>query len=108
MEMVPHERSLVERLKGRPFALLGVNGDENRDEARRAADREKINWNSWWGGGQAGSIVTAWNVSAWPTIYVLDAQGVIRYKNVRGKQLDEAVDSLLAEMGQDDREHGGR
>ncbi|HEV3006331.1 MAG TPA: TlpA disulfide reductase family protein [Pirellulales bacterium] len=26
--MFPHERSLVQRFAGRPFALVGVNGDE--------------------------------------------------------------------------------
>jgi thiol-disulfide isomerase/thioredoxin len=98
MEMVPHERSLVERLRGQPFALLGVNGDENKADAERAATREKMTWRSWWDGGQVGPIVTAWNVSSWPTVYVLDAQGVIRYKNLRGKELDEAVDTLLKEV----------
>ena len=34
----------------------------------------------------------------WPTIYVLDAKGVIRYKNVRGEAMDQAVDTLLAEL----------
>jgi hypothetical protein len=37
-------------------------------------------------------------VRGWPTIYVLDANGVIRYKNVREEKMDEAVDTLLAEM----------
>ena len=34
----------------------------------------------------------------WPTIYVLDAKGVIRYKGLRGDELDKAVDELLKEM----------
>jgi hypothetical protein len=29
---------------------------------------------------------------------VLDHNGVIRYKNVRGEKMDEAVDALLAEI----------
>jgi hypothetical protein len=36
--------------------------------------------------------------SCWPTVFVLDAKGVIRYHHVREKELDEAVDALLAEM----------
>ena len=42
--------------------------------------------------------VSRWNVRGWPTIYVLDHNGVIRFKNVRGPKMDEAVDKLLAEM----------
>jgi len=96
--MYPHERSLVKRLEGKPFALLGVNSD-TKDRVRQAMKKENITWRSWWDGGNTeGPIAKAWNVSGWPTIYVLDAKGVIRYKNVREKKMDEAVDKLLAEL----------
>jgi peroxiredoxin len=95
--MYPHERSLVKRLEDKPFALLGVNSDP-KDRVRQAMKKENITWRSWWDGGNTGGpIAKAWNVSGWPTIYVLDAKGVIRYKGVREKQMDEAVDKLLAE-----------
>jgi len=96
--MYPHERSLVKRLEGKPFALLGVNSDP-KDRVRQAMKKENITWRSWWDGGNTeGPIAKAWNVSGWPTIYVLDAKGVIRYKNVREKEMDKAVDKLLAEL----------
>ena len=96
--MYPHERSLVKRLEGKPFALLGVNSD-TKERVRQAMKKENISWRSWWDGGNTeGPIAKAWNVSGWPTIYVLDAKGVIRYKNVREKKMDEAVDKLLAEL----------
>ena len=96
--MYPHERSLVQRLEGKPFALLGVNSD-TKDRVRQAMKKENITWRSWWDGGNTGGpIAKAWNVSGWPTIYVLDAKGVIRYKNVREKEMDKAVDKLLAEL----------
>jgi hypothetical protein len=37
-------------------------------------------------------------VRGWPTVYVLDGRGVIRYRQVFGKQLDDAVQALLREM----------
>ena len=96
--MYPHERSLVKRLEGKPFALLGVNSD-TKERVRQAIKKENITWRSWWDGGNTGGpIAKAWNVSGWPTIYVLDAKGVIRYKNVREKKMDEAVDTLLKEL----------
>jgi hypothetical protein len=54
---------------------------------------------------QHGRIVTDLNVGFYPTIYVLDEKGVIRYKDVRGKLLDEAVDALLKEV---ERKPGSR
>ena len=35
MAAVPHERQLVERFKGRPFVVVGVNSDEDREKALR-------------------------------------------------------------------------
>jgi hypothetical protein len=97
--MYPHERSLVNRLADKPFALLGINSDRNRDDLKKVMEKEKITWRSWWDGGSTnGPIAKKWNVHGWPTIYVLDHKGVIRFKNVRGESMDKAVDLLLKEM----------
>ena len=94
--MYPHERSLVKKLAKKPFALIGVNSD-SRQRAKKAIEKENITWRSFWDGGRTGGpIATKWNVSAWPTIYVLDHEGVIRYRNVRGASMEKAVEELLA------------
>ena len=103
--MYPHERSLVLRLADQPFALIGVNSDKDLDELRPRLKEENITWRSFWNGpeGTNGPISTAWGVRSWPTIYVLDAKGVIRFKGVRGEAMDKAVDELLAELGEGNR-----
>lgn len=97
--MYPHERSLVARLAGKPFALVGVNSDKDMDKLKARMAEEKITWPSFRDGSTSGPIATKWNVSGWPTIYVIDQKGIIRVKNVREKELDEWVDKLLAEGG---------
>jgi hypothetical protein len=96
--MYPHERSLVKRLEGEPFALVGVNSDRDLAKLHARMKEEGITWPSFWNGekGTSGPISKAWNVTGWPTIYVLDPEGVIRAKNVRGEALDAAVNALLA------------
>jgi Thioredoxin-like len=98
--MYPHERSLVKRLENRPFALIGVNSDTNKDELKQVLEKENITWRSFWNGpkGTRGPISEEWKVRGWPTIYVLDGNGVIRYRDVRGEAMDRAVDELLAEL----------
>ncbi len=98
--MYPHERSLVKRTEGKPFALLGINSDADKDALKKVLVKEEITWRSWWNGpkGTSGPLSEKWNVNSWPTTYVLDAKGVIRYKNVRGEKMDEAVDALLKEV----------
>src|SRR5437773_7901339 len=100
--MYPHERSLVKRLADKPFVLIGVNSDQDRKELKKVLEKENITWRSFWDGGNTnGPIASKWNVHGWPTIYVLDDKGVIRYKNVREKAMDNAVNALLREMGVD-------
>jgi hypothetical protein len=96
--MYPHERSLVKRLEGKPFALIGINSDP-KNHLRDVLKKENMTWRSWWDGGDtSGPIATKWNVHGWPTIYVLDHKGVIRFKGPREEQLSQAVDQLLGEM----------
>ena len=99
--MYPHERSLVKRMKDKPFALIGVNSDP-KEAVLQAMKDENITWRSFWDGGNTnGPIATKWAVRGWPTIYIIDAKGVIRFKNARGAAMDKAVEELLAEMGKE-------
>jgi thiol-disulfide isomerase/thioredoxin len=102
MGLIPQERALVGRLKGRPFALVGFDGDEDKGAARKVAEKEGMTWRSFWDGGQHESpIIARWGISSWPTIYVLDQQGIIRFQNVdfpNEEQFEEVVDHLLKEL----------
>ena len=98
--MYPHERSLVEKYADKPFAIVGINSDKDRDKLKARMTEENITWKSFFdGGGTGGPIASTWNVSGWPTIYVLDAQGRIRFKDVRGEAIDAALEELMAEVG---------
>lgn len=97
--MYPHERSLVKRLANEKFTLLGINSDATPEKYFDAVKREQLTWPSMFDGGSTnGPIATKWGIRGWPSIFVIDAMGVIRYRDVREKQLDEAVDKLIAEM----------
>jgi len=96
MQMVPDERRLVARLAGKPFALVGVNSDTDQTRLKTVLRKEGITWRSFRDGAASDAIAKAWNVRSWPAVYVLDRKGVIRYRNLRGRELDEAVDALLA------------
>lgn len=100
--MYPHERSLVKRLVGKPFVLLGVNSDQDRAELKKVLNKEKITWRSFWNGGSTqGRISNRWNIEGWPTLFLIDAKGIVRHKhlgNPGDKKLDDEIDNLLAEV----------
>jgi hypothetical protein len=100
--MYPHERSLVKKMADKPFALIGVNSDEDLAELKPVLKEEQITWRSFWNGkeGTGGPISTEWNVHGWPTLFVIDHKGVIRHKwlgNPGNDKLDAAIEKLVEE-----------
>jgi hypothetical protein len=96
--MIPHERSLVKKMEGKPFALLGINTDQDRAQVIKSNSEQQITWRSWWDHSTGGPICKKYNVHSFPTILVLDAKGVIRYTGVRGQAMEDAVEALMWEM----------
>jgi len=97
--MYPHERSLVKKFEGKPFALIGVNSDADREKLADVLKKENITWRSFWDGGKIGGpIASGWNVQMWPTVYVLDHRGVIRAKQLQGTSLEKKLDDLVREV----------
>jgi thiol-disulfide isomerase/thioredoxin len=95
--MYPDERELVARLKDEPFALLNVNTDVDKSVLADLVKSGTITWRLWLDGGLNGPICKAWVIRAFPTIYVLDRNGVIRSQALHGERLRNMVDMLLAE-----------
>jgi thiol-disulfide isomerase/thioredoxin len=112
MQMIPHEQKLAEGMAGKPFALIGVNSDVNPLDGKRVAEKRKVTWRSFWSGtnGSDGPIPTAWNVKAWPTVYMLDPKGTIRLKleGYGGSNTDnlinKTVNQLLNEYGKQNQD----
>lgn len=99
MAMLPHEKELVERLKNKPFALLGINSDGEVEAVKKILADRGITWRQAIDESTSGPWATKWNVHGWPTIFVLDAKGVIRYRDVRGEEMEKAIETLLEEAG---------
>ncbi len=90
-------KALVQRHADRPFAILGVNTDRDKELFRKQAGEYGVSWRSSWQGSTDGPIPTDWGIDSYPTIFVLDADHVIRAIDARGERLARVVDELLAE-----------
>jgi len=96
MAMVPHEREIYERYRNKPFALLGVNCGDTLETANATVKEMEMAWPSWWDGEQIrGPIETEYNVPHWPSVYVIDAEGTFVAIDVRGEDLDAAIEKAL-------------
>jgi thiol-disulfide isomerase/thioredoxin len=94
--MIPHEREMVARLKDEPFALISISADAEKKTLTDFLAKESMPWNHWWNGAE-GKLIDTLSIQHYPTIFVLDTKGVIRYKEVRREELEKAVNTLLDE-----------
>ncbi len=97
--MIPHTKEMVVRMKDKPFAFIGINSDGDRSVVQKILKDNEITWRNAIDGTTSGPLATAWNVRGWPTIYVIDAKGVIRARNLRDAALESKVEELLKEVG---------
>jgi thiol-disulfide isomerase/thioredoxin len=105
MGLVPHEKALVEKFNARPLVLVGVNGDEDRETVKTVSAKEGITWRSFWNGGWRQGIPVQWGIRGWPTLYVIDGNGVIRdnglvffQESLYGSTTpDKMIEALVAE-----------
>ena len=97
----PYQRLMLEVYKDQPFAILSVNSD-TLEVARKAKVEKNLDYRSWWDGDQKettkGPIATAWNVTGWPAIYILDRTGAIRFVNLRNENVLVAVRQLMRDV----------
>src|SRR6266849_2756112 len=101
MAMLPHERSLVSRLRNQPFVLLGVSADHTRKDVQEVQKSGDVTWRSWWfEGQQAQRVHKDWRVTGYPTIFLIDHKGLVRYEfpgRPEEEELDRAIDELVRE-----------
>jgi len=99
--MIPHERELVEKLKGKPFKLISVSVDEKKDTLEKFLTKTPMPWTHWWDNGEENPIVEKLKVRGYPCLYLIDAKGAIRRKWSGMPQplndIDTAVEELLKE-----------
>jgi hypothetical protein len=101
--MIPHERSLVNKLSGKPFVLIGVNSDKDRgkdpEELKKDLKDNQVTWRSFQNQRKEQKpIAEEWNVQGWPTLYLIDHKGVIKKKWLGGpgnEVLDKEVEKLV-------------
>ncbi len=100
--MIPHEAEMVERLADKPFSLVSISVDEELETLTDFLEETEMPWDHWWAGDDQ-ALTQKWDIQYFPTIYVIDANGVIRHKDLRGEELEEAVNALLTEMESKDK-----
>jgi thiol-disulfide isomerase/thioredoxin len=100
VKQFPHEKALVDKLQGRPFVLLGVNGDDTPQQAKHAAQLHGLSWRSFFI-GRAQMVPRRYRLEGWPTFVLIDPQGKVRHiAHEVDRELEVAINVLLYEAEQ--------
>jgi len=98
----PYQKLLIDLYKDRPLTILSVDSDKNPQIAKQAKADRGLTYRSWWDGegdkSTHGPIASAWAITGWPTTYLIDEEGVIRFVNLRQEDMLKGVKQLMGEL----------
>lgn len=89
-----NHRTVEELVSGRSVRFIGIDVDSRRDRARAVAEQIKFPGPTILE-GRDGPIATAWNVNSWPTVIVVDVDGIIRYRGHYSQELHQILKKLV-------------
>jgi len=94
----PNLVRLYKRMHDKGLEIVGVSLDKNQSSWARAIEDDGLSWNhvsnlKYW----QDPIALLYGVRSIPAAFVLNKDGVIVAKNLRGAQLDAKIEELLSE-----------
>ena len=105
MKMVPHERELAARLADKPFAIVGVNGDQDEAAAATAVEKFEIPWRSFRDQRPGQKLISDEWTAFYPTVLLIDHKGIIRQRwtgspplTVLDQRIEELIDAVASEQ----------
>ena len=81
--------------KDKGFEILGVSLDRDQKAWTEAISADKLAWSHVW--DENNTVSTLYNVSGIPMTYLLDKDGKIIAKNLRGEQLRKELEKLMVQ-----------
>lgn len=95
---MPNVKNVYTKYHGKGFEIVGISLDQNRDKLDRYIASQGIEWPQYFDGKYWNNdIAVSYGIKSIPATFLVDKKGKIRYKSLRGKQLEAAVEELLAE-----------
>lgn len=96
VEAIPHEARLLNRLRGRPFAMIGISIDGSAESLSTLMQKHGGNWPNIL--DESNNLGEAYRIRAVPTFVLIDANGRIvdRWEGAAISEIEKAIESELA------------
>ncbi len=95
---MPNVKRVYATYNSKGFDILGISMDNNRQALDNYLRDQDVKWRQVYDGrGWQSEIGQLYAISSIPSTFLIDKKGKIRYRNLRGDDLEKAVKVLLAE-----------
>jgi peroxiredoxin len=94
---MPNVKKVYDAYHDKGFDIIGISMDNSREQFDTYVSQNGIEWRQIFDGkGWKAEIGQQYAVVSIPATLLLDRDGVIRFKNLRGDELEKAVAELVA------------
>ena len=95
---MPNVVKLYKEHHNKGFEIIGVSLDRSRRAFDQYVEANDMDWPQYFDGKYwQNDIAMKYRVRYIPATFLIDRQGVLRYRSLRGRELEEAVTQLLKE-----------
>ncbi|MFQ5510908.1 MAG: redoxin domain-containing protein [Candidatus Krumholzibacteriia bacterium] len=95
---MPNVVNLHKKYREKGFEIIGVSLDRDRSVFDSYIKSNDMVWPQYFdGAGWNNRVAAKYKVRSIPATYLIDRRGKIRYRSLRGKELEEAVAELVKE-----------
>jgi len=95
---LPNVTAAYDKYKAKGFEIVGISLDEDRAALDAFVQEKKLGWPQYFDGlGWKNKLAEQYGIQSIPATFLLDQQGKIVAKNLRGDQLDKELAKLLQE-----------
>jgi thiol-disulfide isomerase/thioredoxin len=93
---LPNVLAAYEKFHGKGFEVLAVSLDRSEEDLRKFVDEKKLPWAQIYEGAEA--IAEKFGIESIPTTFLVDREGKIIARDLRGEDLAKKLEELLAEQ----------
>lgn len=93
---IPNLKKDYEAFSGKNVEFLSVSIDSKESDWRKALDVEKMPWKQVWATDSGKEIIKLYQFTGIPHIVVIDKEGNILERNLRGKALTDKLEELTS------------
>jgi peroxiredoxin len=93
---LPNVKRTYDKYHDDGFEIIGISLDRDRERLEKFIEKNDMPWPQYFDGkGWKNEISTGFDIHSIPSTYLVDGEGIIRYVNLRGSALDNAVADML-------------